>query len=274
MSHAPATKHPSTALLNPIGLSAGSHHHSHHQLLLGVQGQTACALGSVENVVNQSRCCIVPANQAHDYEGMDQKNDMLVVNIEPQGQLATLLNSASKDRLVDKMFERPQFLTIDNSAVALIQYCAKELSRTGLNPFTQTSLVTGLLSEVNRLFDSATSAKPTIQQQHKRIPVNVLNQLIDSHLRSPLSVGELAHYFFISESYFYALFQQRFGLTPHQYTQQRRLLRAKTLLSTVAMNISDIAFELGFSSPSDFSRVFKKQFGCTPRQVQQGSCSH
>ena len=37
---------------------------------------------------------------------------------------------------------------------------------------------------------------------------------------------------------------------------------------------SDNAFELGFSSPSDFSRVFKKQFGCTPRQVQQGSYSH
>jgi AraC-like DNA-binding protein len=54
------------------------------------------------------------------------------------------------------------------------------------------------------------------------------------------------------------------GLSPNVFIQEYRLKKALKLLSKNAGNISEIAFEAGFSSPSYFSKCFKKKFGVLP----------
>ena len=58
-------------------------------------------------------------------------------------------------------------------------------------------------------------------------------------------------------------FRNRFGLPPHAYQLQQRVLRAKRLLRSSPP--SDVALECGFSDQSHFTRVFRAHTGTTPR---------
>ena len=59
-------------------------------------------------------------------------------------------------------------------------------------------------------------------------------------------------------------FRNRFGLPPHAYQLQQRVLRAKRLLKSFSP--SHAALECGFSDQSHFTRVFRARMGTTPRR--------
>ncbi|MEL7532430.1 MAG: ATP-binding protein, partial [Bacteroidota bacterium] len=56
--------------------------------------------------------------------------------------------------------------------------------------------------------------------------------------------------------------------TAGKLIRSMRLQRAADLLKQKAVNISDIAYDMGFSSPNHFTRSFKKQFGISPSEYQ------
>ncbi|OEK00958.1 hypothetical protein BFP97_05290 [Roseivirga sp. 4D4] len=55
--------------------------------------------------------------------------------------------------------------------------------------------------------------------------------------------------------------------SPNQLISSVRLHRAKELLFNNTLNVSEIAFQAGFSNPSYFSKVFKKEFGSSPSEL-------
>jgi AraC-like DNA-binding protein len=67
-----------------------------------------------------------------------------------------------------------------------------------------------------------------------------------------------------SKSQFYRKMISLTGKSPNAFIQEYRLNEALKLLSKKAGNVSEIAFQAGFSSPSYFSKCFKKKFGLLP----------
>jgi len=59
------------------------------------------------------------------------------------------------------------------------------------------------------------------------------------------------------------------GLSTTIYVRKMRLHKAKELLGTTDMNISEIAYTVGFNDPKFFSRVFSEEFGITPREAKR-----
>lgn len=59
------------------------------------------------------------------------------------------------------------------------------------------------------------------------------------------------------------------GLSPIRFIQKIRLHRAKELIEQTELNISEIAYDLGFTDPNYFSRAFRKEFGVTPSGVRE-----
>lgn len=55
------------------------------------------------------------------------------------------------------------------------------------------------------------------------------------------------------------------GLAPKEYLRVARLKYADSLLSTTQLNINEIAYRSGFSSPNYFSKCYKEYFGHTPK---------
>jgi AraC-like DNA-binding protein len=53
------------------------------------------------------------------------------------------------------------------------------------------------------------------------------------------------------------------------YIRTIRLHRAKEMLQSTDLNISEIAYEVGFKDPSYFTRQYREEFGITPSQTRK-----
>jgi AraC-like DNA-binding protein len=78
------------------------------------------------------------------------------------------------------------------------------------------------------------------------------------------TIEDLAREVRISPFHFIRQFEAVFGVTPHQYRTQLRLDRAKELLASGQLSVTDICMEVGFSSLGSFSTLFTRRFGETP----------
>ena len=63
------------------------------------------------------------------------------------------------------------------------------------------------------------------------------------------------------------------GKGPSQLIRSFRLTRAHDLLKVNAATLAEIAYTVGFSSPSYFSKCFREQFGYTPSDIPGDSIS-
>jgi AraC-like DNA-binding protein len=89
-------------------------------------------------------------------------------------------------------------------------------------------------------------------------------EFMDDCYELPLGVDQIAREACFSRYHFIRLFRQAFQQTPHQYLTQRRIERAKELLSSSRLTVTDVCFEVGFQSLGSFSSLFHKYVGHAP----------
>jgi AraC-like DNA-binding protein len=86
----------------------------------------------------------------------------------------------------------------------------------------------------------------------------------------PLRVEDLAEQVKMSASSFHHHFKAVTSMSPLQYQKQLRLLEARRLLLAENSDASNAAYEVGYESPSQFSREYARMFGAPPiRDMQQ-----
>jgi transcriptional regulator GlxA family with amidase domain len=91
---------------------------------------------------------------------------------------------------------------------------------------------------------------------------------MDLSYSEPLDVPRLARIAHVSEAHFIRTFRATFGETPHRYLQRRRVERAMYLLGQTRRAVTDICFEVGFTSVGTFSRTFREIVGESPSQFR------
>ncbi len=77
---------------------------------------------------------------------------------------------------------------------------------------------------------------------------------------------ELAVALGISQRQLYRKLKGISGCTVHEFITKVKMNQAEELLKNSDLSISQIAYKLGFSEPSNFSRTFSRHFGCSPSQ--------
>ena len=87
---------------------------------------------------------------------------------------------------------------------------------------------------------------------------------IHIHLMEDLSIDMLAENCGLSSSRFKTKFKEELGITPHSYIISLKIDTAKILLKDPKNTVTDVAYQLNFSSSNHFSSVFRKYTGCTP----------
>ena len=92
---------------------------------------------------------------------------------------------------------------------------------------------------------------------------------IDRTFARPLRIRRLARIAEVSEAHFIRTFRATFGEAPHRYLQRRRVERAMFLLRTTDRSVTDVCFDVGFSSLGTFSRIFRDIVGETPTAFRQ-----
>jgi AraC family transcriptional regulator len=93
---------------------------------------------------------------------------------------------------------------------------------------------------------------------------------VDSRLSTNIALTELAGLLGYSESQLVRLFKSSFGVSPYQYVLQRRVERAKSLLTDGRHSLAEIALACGFATQSHFSASFKARIGLTPGAYRRG----
>lgn len=115
---------------------------------------------------------------------------------------------------------------------------------------------------------------PNIQYYSDGLSRRELSQVIDyinNYLDQDLSLTTLANLVGMSPPYFSSLFKRVTGLTPHQYVIRCRVERARQLLLTTRLSVTEIARRVGFAHQSHLSRHFKRHFGVTPKVMRSQS---
>lgn len=96
-------------------------------------------------------------------------------------------------------------------------------------------------------------------------------KFIDLCYDLPLDLDEISSHACFSRYHFLRLFRQAFNKTPHQYLVERRIERAKELLSAHDLRVTDVCFEVGFQSLGSFSSLFHKSVGHPPITFREKS---
>src|SRR5215470_2912696 len=93
---------------------------------------------------------------------------------------------------------------------------------------------------------------------------------MDRAYAEPLDVRAIAAVAHISPAHFSRCFRTVFGETPHRYLQRRRVERAMFLLRETERSVTEVCFDVGFTSLGTFSRTFRQIVGETPSGYRSG----
>lgn len=97
--------------------------------------------------------------------------------------------------------------------------------------------------------------------------VEKFRAIIQNNLgNSELSVETISKEMGISRAQLYRKIKTMTGISPNDIIREARLKRADRLLETTDKSISEIAYEVGFSSPSYFTKCYREFFGRTPNK--------
>jgi len=166
---------------------------------------------------------------------------------------AFTLNAAGKESLDLLLREKPaetdfiQSLRRQEAAISLLRYALEAF----LVP-----------DEANKL-----PACSFLSNTTERDKVLDTQRIIMDHLDQPVTIRELSREVGMNECYLKKGFKAMFGKTIHEYQQFQRIERSKELLLQGNYSINEVAFKMGFGSPSHFSTSFKKIAGMKPCEL-------
>ena len=98
--------------------------------------------------------------------------------------------------------------------------------------------------------------------------VDAILSYLNNNIQYPISIGDLAKQFYISESYICRIFKSATGTTINKYMTARRISIAKSLLAE-GIGVSEVCDRCGFSDYSNFLKAFTKSVGISPKKYSQ-----
>ena len=137
------------------------------------------------------------------------------------------------------------------------------LQTRSVEPERYASMITLLQSFADQLGKHAESLA-IIEEGREPAAIAKARRYVHEHLDDPLPLGAVAHEAGLSESHFCRLFKEATGLTLTDYVNRCRIERAKKELLRSDRRISEVAFEVGYQSLSQFNRCFAKIVGQSP----------
>ncbi|WP_146260437.1 hybrid sensor histidine kinase/response regulator transcription factor [Algoriphagus chordae] len=121
------------------------------------------------------------------------------------------------------------------------------------------------LQEIYRSSTSKAPEKLDLNQMDKDFLKNINQALFENYRDPEFNINQLAENLGLSRSQLFRKIKGLSGQTPHYYLQIFRLDQSRELLLNSGLNISEVAYELGFGTVKNFRIAFKKHYGCTPR---------
>ena len=99
--------------------------------------------------------------------------------------------------------------------------------------------------------------------------LRLVNHTLETHLSDEnFGIAELCELLNISRTQLHRKLKKLTGLSTSHYIRSLRFKMARELFADPSLNVSEVAFAVGFSSAAYFSKVFKEQFGISPSEAR------
>lgn len=117
------------------------------------------------------------------------------------------------------------------------------------------------------LFRRRTEEEPAAAEEER--PIAAMTRYMQAHLAEEVSLNLLAEEFHLSPQYISQLFKSEIGVNFLTYLTNLRMERAKKLLLSTALPVSEVAEQSGYGDYRVFTKAFKKSEGVTPSQYRR-----
>lgn len=236
------------------------HFHPQVELVWFRKVSGSVKLGSDSIPLSDGQAVLLPSMQVHSFATGRTDRDWTLLQIEPflmepilrQPQFRDLASPAIL-RPPPEVAERIDLLCDWLAGIAALSDRAVEAQRV-------LELILVLLAGAARagyaVLPSATRPPDQLQQVLAKI---------HAEPRTAPTLAQAAQTLNLTESYFSRLFKTRVGMGYAAYVQMHRLNVAAQLLVSGTLQVSQIAYAVGFASAAHFSTVFSQRFGLTPR---------
>lgn len=201
----------------------------------------------------------------------------------PQEQEAVLCSSRNQWRELSLAYQ-DQLKLLDIDAHSALVVCDQKLQRNVQSKLVEMKLQNNRLewrqagpianaeswfSAVRKLFRlwKVECHTELLSMAHKEDIIEAMDY-IDQHLDTDLRAADVAAYIGVSRSYFSTIFKEATGCSIISYISERKLEKAKELLSATTIRTEEVAEKIGIQDVKYFSKWFKKRAELTPGQYR------
>ncbi len=200
--------------------------------------------------------------QFHYYSELDDPNIVwLILTFELENPV---IMESFRNRIIDLDAD-----SIEQLNAILEDYQQKDTPRANRRLILKTAI---LINQLRERLHGGPKADISSQTTAKRASTELINSIQEYLAQNPdslQSVTDIADAMNMSESNLRAHFRHHFNISLGSYLKNYRAHQAILFLQNPNMNLTDIAFQLGFTTLSAFSRFFSNSIGESPRAYRK-----
>jgi AraC-like DNA-binding protein len=241
-----------------------------HMLMFVLEGVYQVRFGEEEHTVRKGQMVLLKKSILVQYKkygepGNENKLDYMLFFLKEE-LLRDWLKMAELPEATQGI---PESISVENVTPRLQGYLESLRPYFGETGHIDRGLLRIKLLEL--LFDLA-NANPKLMRQMLQLkqPLRAnIPETIEANVLNPVSLADLAYLSGRSLSSFKRDFQAIYNMPPSQWIRERRLERARDLLSTTAMSVTEVCYATGFEAIGHFSRLYKEHFGHSPSTLRR-----
>ncbi len=229
-------------------------------------GQLHWWAGTEDNtyVVNPGEMTLTFPDEVHGgVDSIHEACDLYWVSFETGADILGL-SPHILDPVQEALSNAPRTFQADKSVPGFYEQILDTISEPG--PYAQFRILSALQQIILRIVDAFNQEPKKADPRMEKV-LHAISSKMDVYK----SVEDLAEIAGLSPNRFINEFKAYTGYSPMDYLNREKLRVAKLMLADLDRSITDIAFELDFSTTQYFATMFKKYTGMTPTQFRDES---
>lgn len=246
------------------------HYHDAYEIYLQLDGRRYAFYDNICYTLSRGDLAIFRPFEIHYFESRDSNYyERYAVNFSIDG-FSGILTPEEKNMLEEKL--NPCVVHLEEEQIQTLYDCFERVDisskKTG---FLSKSLTGAALLQLVSCVTEYIDGKTAIGDKTVEPQIIAALQYMNKNYMKAIGLDDIAAAARVSKYYFCRRFRETTGATAFEYLDNVRLTRVHNLLLNTTMTLEEIAYDTGFSSAINLSRVFKKKYGMSPRNFRKKS---
>lgn len=250
------------------------HWHKEFELTFVTKGKVNLFLDNVETILHEGDGIFINSEVFHGYSKAENSEAEFLTAVFDQ----SFITGSETENLYSTKYIYP---IIENSSLSFIKFspniewhceCIANIknlfSIDAKEPYCE-FFVREFLTKILCTIHKHNTSYKTPKLQGMNFTVTKMTDFIKNNYFEDISVFDIANSVNISKRDCFRKFRENLGITPLDYLDSVRIRYAALLICKTEKSITDICYEVGFSSGSYFSTKFKKSIGCSPAEYRK-----